>query len=191
MAAADDDVAIVLDEAGSAMDKTIDSFRKELLRIRTGRASTALLDGVMVDYFDTPTPLNQLANLTTPDARLIVVSPYDKSALAGIEKAILASDLGLTPNNDGSVIRISIPQLTEERRKDLVKQVRKIAEDHKVGIRESRRDAIGMLKDLEKDGGLGKDDRRRAEGKAQELTDRFTSKLDELTAHKEKEVLEV
>jgi ribosome recycling factor len=191
MAAADDDVAIVLDEAGSAMDKTIDSFRKELLRIRTGRASTALLDGVMVDYFDTPTPLNQLANLTTPDARLIVVSPYDKSALAGIEKAILASDLGLTPNNDGSVIRIAIPQLTEERRKDLVKQVRKIAEDHKIGIRESRRDAIGMLKDLEKDGGLGKDDRRRAEGKAQELTDRFTSKLDDLTADKEKEVLEV
>ena len=191
MAAGDEDVAIVLDEASSAMDKAIDSFRKELLRIRTGRASTALLDGVMVDYFDTATPLNQLANLTTPDARLIVVSPYDKSALDGIERAILASGLGLTPNNDGSVIRISIPQLTEERRKDLVKQVRKIAEDHKIGIRESRRDAIGMLKDLERDGGLGKDDRRRAEGKAQEITDRFISKLDELTADKEKEVLEV
>ena len=191
MAAVEDDVGIVLDEANSAMDKTIASLRKELLRVRTGRASTALLDGVMVDYFDTPTPVNQLANLTTPDARLIVVSPYDKSALDGIEKAILASDLGLTPNSDGSVIRISIPQLTEERRKDLVKQVRKIAEDRKIGIREGRRDAIGMLKDLEQEGGLGKDDRRRADGKVQELTDRFISKIDELIAEKEKEVLEV
>ncbi len=187
---ADDDVGLVLEEAREAMDKTLQSFRKELQRVRTGRASTSLLDGVLVDYFDTPTQLNQLANLTTPDPRLIVISPYDKSVAAGIEKAILASDLGLTPNNDGSVIRIAIPPLTEERRKDLVKQVRKMAEEHKVGVREGRRDAIGMLKDLEADG-LSKDERHRGEKSVQELTDEFITKVDELTAEKEKEVLEV
>ncbi len=187
---ADDDVGLVLEAGREAMDKTIQSFRKELQRVRTGRASTMLLDGVMVDYFDTPTPLNQLANLTTPDPRLIVISPYDKSALANIEKAILASDLGLTPSNDGSVIRIAIPSLTEERRKELVKQVGKLAEDHKVGVREGRRDAIALLKELESDG-LGKDDRRRAEKTVQDLTDEFTEKIDELTAEKETEVLEV
>jgi ribosome recycling factor len=191
MAEADDDIAIVLDEADSAMEKTLESLRKELQRVRAGRASTTLLDGVLVDYFDTPTPLNQLANLTTPDARLIIISPYDKSALKGIEKAVLTSRLGLTPSNDGSVIRIAIPQLTEERRKDLVKQVKRIAEEHKVGVREGRRDAISMLKDLERDSGLGKDDRRRGEGKVQELTDRFAQKIDAQAAEKEKEVLEV
>ena len=191
MANAEEDIALVLDETDSAMEKTIESLRKELQRVRTGRASTSLLDGVLVDYFDSSTPLNQLANLTTPDARLIVVSPYDKSSLSGIEKAVQASDLGLTPNNDGSVIRLAIPPLTEERRKDLVKQVRKIAEGRKVSIREARRDAIVMLKQLEEDSGLGKDDRRRAEGKVQELTDRFTRKIDDQAAEKEKEVLEV
>jgi ribosome recycling factor len=187
---ADDDVGVVLEEAREAMEKTIQSFRKELQRVRTGRASTALLDGVMVDYFDTPTPLKQLANMTTPDPRLIVVSPYDKSAGHKIEKAILASELGLTPSYDGSVIRIAIPALTEERRKDLVKQVRKMAEEHKVGVREGRRDAISMLKELESDG-LSRDDRHRAEKSVQDLTDRFIAKVDELTAEKEKEVLEV
>lgn len=184
------DVELVLEEARDAMDKTVQSLRKELTRVRTGRASTNLLDGVLVDYFDTPTPLNQLANLTTPDPRLIVISPYDKSAMAGIEKAILAADLGVNPSNDGSVIRIAIPPLTEERRKDLVRQVRKMAEEHKVGIREGRRDAIGMLKDLESEG-LGRDDRHRAEKSVQDLTDEFIAKVDALTAEKEKEVLEV
>ncbi len=136
MADAEEDITLVLDEADSAMEKTLESLRKELQRIRTGRASTSLLDGVLVDYYDAPTPLKQLANLTTPDPRLIVISPYDKSSLAGIEKAILASDLGLTPSNDGSVVRIAIPPLTEERRKDLVKQVKRIAEEHKIGVRE-------------------------------------------------------
>ncbi len=186
----EDDVALVLEEAREAMDKTVQSLRKELTRVRTGRASTNLLDGVLVDYFGTPTPLNQLANLSTPDPRLIVVSPYDKSASPAIEKAIQASDLGVTPSNDGSVIRIAIPPLTEERRRDLVRQVKKMAEEHKVGVREGRRDAIGMLKDLESDG-LSKDDRHRAEKSVQDLTDQFTSKVDELTADKEKEVLEV
>ena len=187
---ADDDVGLVLEAGREAMDKTIQSFRKELQRVRTGRASTMLLDGVMVDYFNTPTPLNQLANLTTPDPRLIVISPYDKSASANIEKAILGSDLGLTPSNDGSVIRIAIPSLSEERRQDLVKQVRKLAEDHKVGVREGRRDAISLLKELENDG-LGTDDRRRAEKSVQDLTDKFIERIDELTAEKETEVLEV
>ena len=187
---ADEDVGLVLEESREAMDKTIQSFRKELQRVRTGRASATLLDGVLVDYFDASTPLNQLANLTTPDPRLIVISPYDKSALAKIEKAILASDLGLTPTNDGSVIRIAIPTLTAERRKDLVKQVRKLAEDHKVGVRDGRREALSMLKELETDG-LGKDDRRRAEKSVQDLTDEFIARVDGLTAEKEKEVLEV
>jgi ribosome recycling factor len=191
MAEAEEDITLVMDETSSAMEKTLESLHKELQRIRTGRASTSLLDGVLVDYFDASTPLNQLANLTTPDPRLIVISPYDKSVLAGIEKAVLASHLGLTPSNDGSVIRIAIPPLTEERRKDLVKQVKRIAEEHKVGVREGRRDAISMLKDLESDGGLGKDDRRRAEGQVQELTDRFARKIDDQAAEKEKEVLEV
>jgi ribosome recycling factor len=189
--AADEDVELVLEEARSAMEKTVGSLKKDLLRIRTGRASTALLDGVMVDYFDAPTPLNQLANLTTPDPRLIVVSPYDKSAAPGIEKAIHASDLGLTPSNDGSVIRIAIPPLTEERRKDLVKQVRKMAEDHKVSVREARRDSIAMLKDLENEGGLGKDERHRADKQVQDLTDSFAAQIDDVGAEKEKEVLEV
>lgn len=184
------DVEVVLEEAREAMDKTIQSFRKDLTRVRTGRASTNLLDGVSVDYFGTPTPLNQLANVTAPDPRLIVISPYDKGASSGIEKAILASDLGVTPSNDGSVIRIAIPPLTEERRKDLVRQVRKMAEEHKVGVREGRRDAIAMLKDLEGDG-LSKDDRHRAEKSVQDLTDEFVAKVDALTAEKEKEVLEV
>jgi ribosome recycling factor len=188
---ADDDTGLVLDEAREAMDKSIQSFRRDLQRIRTGRATTALLDGVTVDYFGAATPLNQLANLTVPDPRLIVISAYDKSCLPDIEKAILASDLGLTPNNDGKVIRISIPPLTEERRKELVKQVRKLAEDHKVGVREARRDAVSLLKELESDGTLPRDDRHRADKKIQELTDGFIEKLGDMTSEKEKEVLEV
>ena len=188
---ADDDVGLVLEECREAMNKSVQSFRRELQRVRTGRATTALLDGVQVDYFGAATPLNQLANLTVPDARLIVISPYDKSCLRDIEKAILASDLGLTPNSDGKVIRISIPQLTEERRKELVKQVRKMAEGHKVGVREARRDAVGMFKDLESEGALPRDDRHRGDKKVQDLTDEFVEKLDQMTTEKEKEVLEV
>jgi ribosome recycling factor len=188
---ADDDVGLVLGEARDAMNKSIQSFRRDLQRIRTGRATTALLDGITADYFGAPTPLNQLANLTVPDPRLIVISAYDKSCLREIEKAILASDLGLTPNNDGKVIRIAIPPLTEERRKELVKQVRKMAEDHKVGVREARRDAVSLLKELESDGVISQDDRRRADKQVQDLTSEFTEKIGEMTAEKEKEVLEV
>jgi len=188
---ADSDAALVFDEAKAAMEKSVRSFRTELQKVRTGRASTSLLDGVHVDYFNTPTPLNQLANLGTPDPRLIVVSPYDKSVLGAIEKAIQASDLGLTPNNDGKVVRIPIPPLTEERRKDLVKHVHRLAEGHKVGIREARRDALSMLKDLESEGSVPADDKRREEKRIQGLTDDYVKKTDEMSAQKEEEILQV
>jgi ribosome recycling factor len=184
------DVGVVLDEANESMGKSLSSLRRDLTKVRTGRASTALLDGIQVDYYGTPTPLNQLANLTVPDPRMIVISPYDKGAIGAIERSIQTSDLGLTPSNDGKVVRISIPPLTEERRKELVKQVRKLAEDHKVGVREGRRDALSMLKDLQSDG-LSEDDRHRAEKQVQDLTDDFVKKIDEMSAQKEKEVLEV
>ena len=188
---AEEDLEMIYEEASDAMEKSFKSYRKDLLRVRTGRASTALLDGVMVDYYGTSTPLNQLANLSAPDPRLLVVAAFDKGALNDIEKAIQSSELGLNPANDGKVIRISVPPLTEERRKDLVKQVKKSAEEHKVGVREARRDAIAMLKELEGDGSLPKDDRHRADKHIQDLTNEYTGKVDALTAQKEKEVLEV
>ncbi|MCG8591828.1 MAG: ribosome recycling factor [Proteobacteria bacterium] len=187
---ADEDVGLVLDEAKEAMEKSIKSLRRDMLKVRTGRANTSLLDGLQVDYYGTPTPLNQLANLSTPDARLILISPYDKGSLAAIERAVQSSDLGLTPANDGKVVRIQVPPLTEERRKELVKQVRKMAEDHKVGVREGRRDAVSMLKDLESEG-LSTDDRRRAEKSVQDLTDEYVGRIDEQCSQKEKEILEV
>lgn len=184
------DVDVVLEEAQQAMDKAVRSLRHELQKVRTGRANTQILDGITADYYGTSTPLNQMANLTVPDPRLIVIAPYDKSSLGAIEKAIQASDLGLTPNNDGKVIRIPIPPLTEERRRELVKHVHKLAEDHKVGVREARRDALSLLKDLEREG-LSADDRHRAEKKAQDLTDDSVGRIDKATAQKEKEILEV
>jgi len=184
------DVKVVIQEAREAMEKSTQSLRRDYQRVRTGRASTALLDGLQVEYYGTPTPLNQLANLTVPDPRMIVISPYDKGAIGAIERAIQTSDLGVTPSNDGKVVRIAIPPLTEERRKDLVKQVRKLAEEHKVGVREGRRDALSMLKDLQSDG-LSEDDRRRAEKQVQDVTDEFVKKIDEMSGQKEKEVLEV
>lgn len=184
------DVDAVIDEGRESMDKALERFHKELTRVRTGRASTSLLDGISVDYFDTPTPLNQLATLSVPDPRMIVISPFDKSVIPQLEKAIQKSDLGLTPSNDGKVIRIQIPPLTEERRKGLVRQVRKIAEEHRIRVRDARRDALSLLKDLEDDG-LSKDDRHRAEKKVQDVTDEFIKKVDDLTAQKEKDVLEV
>jgi ribosome recycling factor len=188
--AEEEDIVAVIDEGREAMDKAIGRFGKELTKIRTGRASTSILDGITVDYFGTPTPLNQLATLSVPDPRMIVVSPFDKSAIPSIEKTIHASDLGLSPNNDGKVIRLQIPPLTEERRKVLVKQVRKIAEDHRIRVRDARRESLSLLKDLEDDG-LSKDDRHRGEKMVQDLTDEFVKKIDSQTAQKEKDVLEV
>ena len=151
-----------------------------------------MLDAIRVDYYGTPTPLNQLANLTVPDPRLIVIAPYDKGALHAIEKAIqTAQHLGLTPNNDGKVVRIPIPALTEERRKDLVKQVKKMAEEHKLGVREARREALQALKGLENDGILPEDDKHRHEKKVQDLTDEHVKKIDDTCAVKEKEILQV
>lgn len=189
--AGEEEVELVLEECRDAMQKTEDNYKHALIKVRTGRASTALLDGIMVNYYDTPTPLKQLAGLSVPDPRLIVISPFDKSCLSDVEKAVQSANLGLTPANDGRVVRIPIPPLTEERRKELVKQVKKIAEDHRVGLREGRREALSLLKDMEKDGSLPKDDTRRAEKRVQEVTDEFVERIDELTAQKEKEVLEV
>ncbi len=188
---ADEDSGSVIETASSEMDKALRSLRIDLQKIRTGRANPALLDGVQVDYYGTPTPLNQLANLTAPEPSLIVISPYDKGALGAIERAIQSSDLGLTPNNDGKVVRIPIPPLTEERRKELVKQVKKLGEEHKIGLREARRSALARLKELESGSGLSSDDRHRADKQVQDLTDAHVKEIDETTAQKEEEVLQV
>ena len=187
---ADDDVAMVHDEATASMEKALRSLRADLQKVRTGRASAALLDGIQVDYYGTATPLNQISNLSTPDPRLIVISPYDKSVFQEIEKAILKADLGLTPSNDGKVVRVPVPALTEERRKELVKHVHRLAEDHKVGVREARRDAIALLKDRVAEG-LSEDDKRRGEKKIQALTNDFVDQIDRVTASKEEEILQV
>ena len=187
----EEDVQLVVEDATEGMDKAIRSLRVELQKVRTGRANPALLDGIQVDYYGTPTPLNQLANVGVPDPRMIVVSPYDAGSLTAIERAIQAADLGLTPSNDGKIVRIPIPPLTEERRKELVKQVKKASEEHKIGIRDARRSAISMLKDLENDGSLPADDRKRADKKIQDLTDRHVAQVDEMTGAKEEEILEV
>jgi len=186
----DEEVQLVLEVAKENMDKALRSLKTDLQKIRTGRASTALLDGITAECYGAQSPLNQLANMSVPDPRLIVVAPYDVSQLGEIEKAIHASNLGLTPSNDGKVIRIPIPALTEERRKELVKQGKKTAEDHKVGIRDARREALSELKRLE-GGGLSKDERHRAEKSVQELTDASVKKIDETTAQKENDILKV
>lgn len=188
---AEEDVALVLDETVEAMKKSIEHLRHDLQKIRTGRANTALLDGIQVDYFGAATPLNQLATLSAPDPRLMVISPFDKSCIGAVEKAIQTSDLGLTPSNDGKVVRIPIPALTEERRKELVKHVHKIAEKHKIGVREARRDGLALLKDAQKDGSISEDEKHRADKKVQDLTDEHTATIDAVCAQKEKEVMEV
>lgn len=172
------------------MDKSVSSLNSELNRVRTGRASLSLLDGVKVDYYGTPTPLNQVASLSVPENRLITIQPWDVSVIKDIEKAILKSDLGLTPSNDGKIIRISIPQLTEERRKELVKIVSKITEEHKVAIRNIRRDSNELIKTLKKDGDVSEDDAFKAQEKVQKITDEYVNKIDEINKEKEKEILE-
>jgi len=186
----DEDVAMVVAETKSGMDKALRSLRAELQKVRSGRASAALLDGIQVDYYGTPTPLNQLANLSTPDPRLIVISPYDKGAFQDIEKSILKADLGLSPSNDGKVVRVPVPPLTEERRKELVKHVHRMAEDHKVGVREARRDGLSLLKDLVSEG-LSEDDKRREEKNIQALTDDHVKQIDQMAASKEAEILQI
>jgi ribosome recycling factor len=186
----EEDVAMVIEETKSGMEKALRSLRAEFQKVRTGRASASLLDGVQVDYYGTPTPLNQLSNLSTPDPRLIVIAPYDKAAFQDIEKAILKADLGLSPSNDGKVVRVPIPPLTEERRKELVKHVHRVGEDHKVGIRDARREGLSLLKDLASEG-LSEDDKRREEKNIQALTDDFVKQIDQVMADKEEEILQV
>jgi ribosome recycling factor len=183
--------AEIIELARSEMEKAVEAFRHELTRVRTGRASTGLVEGLQVNYYGAKTPIRQVASLAAPEPRLIVITPYDKTALHEIEKAIQSSDLGLTPQNDGKVIRIPIPELTQERRKELVKHVKKIAEEHRVGVRNHRRDANDMLKDLHKDKKITDDDMRGAEAKIQQFTTDFIDKLDKVLAAKEAEIMEV
>jgi ribosome recycling factor len=185
------DAELVVSEAKDAMERAVRKLKEGLQKVRTGRANSGVLDNIQVDYYGSPTPLRQLANMSVPDPRLIVISPYDKGAIQAIERAIQMSDLGFTPGNDGKVVRIPIPPLTEQRRKEIVKHVHRLAEDHKVGVRDARRDALAMLKDLESDGSLPADDKHREEKNIQKLTDDFVKQIDDLIKQKESEILEV
>ena len=181
----------VIDNAVEKMKKTTNVFVEDLRSIRAGRANPQLLDRITVDYYGTPTPLNQMGNVTSPEPRMLVISVWDQKAIPLVEKAILKSDLGLNPSNDGKLIRLVIPELNEERRKELTKLVRKSAEDSKVAIRSIRREAMDQFKKLEKDGKITEDDRTKAEKKMQEKTDEAIKGIDDLSAKKEKEIMEV
>lgn len=181
----------IMNETTSKMTNAIQAFSRDLSSIRAGRATPSILDKLTIDYYGSPTPVNQVAGISIPEARLIMIQPYDKSVLGDIEKAILKSDLGLSPSNDGSVIRLAVPALTEERRKDLVKQVKKEAEEAKVGIRNIRRDANDEFKKLEKKSEITVDDLRGYSDDVQKLTDDNITKIDEMAKGKEKEIMEV
>ncbi len=181
----------ILRETAEKMDKTVEATHREFTTVRTGRASTALVEGVKVSYYGAPTPLKQLATLSTPDPKLIVIQPWDASSLADIERAILQANLGITPVSDGRVIRLSMPQLTKERREELAKVVRKIAEDGRISIRTGRHHAIEQIRKLEKSPSVSEDERFTTQDEIQKLTDRHISKIDELLKQKEKEVLEL
>jgi len=179
---------LVFEELKENMDKALDALGKTFGRVRTGRASISLLDGIKVDYYGSSTPLNQVATLSVPESRLIVISPWDGSVIPLIEKAIQKSDLGLTPSNDGKVIRLAIPALTEERRKELVKQVKKMTEESKVKIRNIRRDANEQLKDLKKDSTISEDELFTHQDEVQKITDQYIERADALFEAKEKEI---
>jgi ribosome recycling factor len=181
----------LLVDAEDRMAKAVEAIRREFATVRTGRASPHILDRVQVDYYGAQTPLNQLAQVSASEARLLTVTPYDKSSIKSIEKAILESDVGLTPNNDGNVIRLTLPELTEERRKDLVKVVRGIAEEGRISVRNVRRDVMHDLKELKGEGEVGEDEERRAEAELQKKTDAKIGEIDSFLAGKEEEILEV
>jgi ribosome recycling factor len=187
MAAIEDFLA----DAKRRMDTAIEHTRQEFASVRTGRASPALLDRITIDYYGTPTPLKNMATISAPEPRLLTVQPFDPTQIKAIEKAIQESDLGLTPSNDGKIIRLPIPQLTEERRKEMVKVVRRLAEDGKVAVRNVRRDVMKHLEELVRNGEVGDDEERRAEGQVQKLTDEHVKAIDELLKHKEAEIMEV
>jgi ribosome recycling factor len=181
----------LMQDARERMSKSVEATRHEFGSVRTGRATPALLDRIMVEYYGAQTPLKQLATISAPEARLLSVQPFDKSSIKAIEKAIMESDVGLTPNNDGNLIRLSIPELTEERRRQLVKVVRGIAEEGRIGIRNARRDTMQDLRELRDAGEVGADDEHRAETELQKLTDEKVAELDAFLKHKEEEILEV
>ena len=181
----------LLADAAERMAKSVENTRNELATVRTGRASPALLDRVTVDYYGTRTPLRQLANVSTTEARLLTITPYDKSATAAMEKAIMESDLGLTPTSDGTVVRLSIPELTEERRREMVRVIHAVAEEGRVAVRNVRRDVNSDLRELKRDGDVGEDDEHRAEGELQQLTDSAIGEIDEAMQAKEAELMEV
>jgi ribosome recycling factor len=181
----------VIKNCRQEMDGTVKAFQKELSHVRTGRATTALLDGIHVEYYGAQMPLNQVATLSAPDPTLIVIQPFDKTVLQAIEKAIQTSDLGLNPQNDGKIIRVPIPPLTEERRKELVKHCRKVAEEYRVSTRTHRRDALEMLKELEKEKDITEDDRRHGSDKIEALSKEFVEKIDHLLKVKEQEIMAV
>jgi ribosome recycling factor len=183
-------IEMIFDEAKQNMGKRVEALKQELTRLRTGRASLSLLDGIKVVYYGTPTPLNQVASLAVPESRLITIQPWDNTVLGEIEKAILKSELGLTPMNDGKLIRISIPPLTEDRRKELVKVVRKTVESFRVAIRNIRRESNEDLKDLKKDGEISEDEAFKAQERIQKITDEHIEMIDQIGSAKEKEILE-
>ena len=183
-------IGSIYDETDESMNKAITALKNELMKVRTGRASLSLLDGIRVDYYGTQTPIDQMASLAVPENRLITVQPWDVSVIKEIEKAILKSDLGLTPVNDGKLIRIAVPPLTEERRKELVKIVHKMCEDHKISVRNIRRDSNDLIKELKKDSEIPEDDAFRAQAKIQNVTDDHIQIIDEIYKKKEKEILE-
>ncbi len=181
----------LIEDAKRRMGKSVEATQHEFNTVRTGRASAALLDRVVVAYYGQATPVKQLATLNVPEPRMLTVQPFDPSSMEAIERAVLESDLGLMPSNDGKIIRLPIPSLTEERRKELVRVVRQLAEDGRVAIRNVRRDVMGDLKELARDGDVGKDDEHRAEDRVQKLTDGFVDGVDDLLKKKEEEILEV
>jgi ribosome recycling factor len=180
----------IYDETRESMEKSVDALKKDLKRLRTGRASLSILDGIKVDYYGTMTPLNQMATLAVPESRLITIQPWDISVIKDIEKALLKSDLGLTPSNDGKIIRIAIPPLTEERRRELVKVVHKMCEDYKISLRNIRRDSNDLLKSMKKDGEISEDDLFKAQDQVQKITDEQIKLIYACFKDKEKEILE-
>jgi len=181
----------VIQETKEKMEKSLDHYRNELKTVRTGRASVAMFEHIKVDYYGTPTPLNQVGTLSAPEPRLITIQPWEPSLIPAIEKAIMTSNMGFNPSNDGVMIRIPVPPLTEERRREIVKMIKKMAEEAKVIIRNIRRDANEVIKKLEKDKEISEDEAKRLTGKVQELTDEFIKEIDEVTAKKEKDVMEI
>jgi ribosome recycling factor len=181
----------VLKKTRGGMEKSVEALKKDMVKVRTGRASTGLLDDVQVDYYGTPTPLNQVATLAVPEPRLITIQPWEKNMVPAIEKAIFTADLGLNPSSDGQLVRIPVPPLTEERRKEMGKLIRKMGEDAKVAIRNARRDGNDGLKRMEKSKDISEDEQKRGEKDVQDLTNRYVTKVDELVAAKEKELLEI